>query len=247
MNFLGKKKSAGQSNTLDKYISAWKESNDGGRSIKPSVENRKNCQMKPYNYATSEQHSMAADDGEHWLYIYINADVCNMLEKNPSFLDSKEGDEWQSMDLTKESTSHDQDSDEVISLPNAVNCIHLFKPLMKLHSDLHVYDMSGMVHKGLDPEDVFAMSSFFGSCLMDENIRLAMKDCLFQKSAVELVLKAAKDHIEKKTAMSIKEHHKICLSDLFGDGDMCDEKGVKHAEEMMWKIYKEMTEGDDDD
>jgi hypothetical protein len=63
--FLGKKKSAGQSNTLDKYLSAWKESNNGGQSEKLSVENRKNRQMKPYDYVTSEQRSTAADTGEH--------------------------------------------------------------------------------------------------------------------------------------------------------------------------------------
>jgi hypothetical protein len=66
----GKKKAACQSNTLDRYILAKKESNDGGKSIMPSVENRKNRQSKRYDY-TSKEHPMAADDGERWLYMFV--------------------------------------------------------------------------------------------------------------------------------------------------------------------------------
>jgi hypothetical protein len=151
-----------------------------------------------------------------------------------------------SMEQSTSHTTEHQDSEELIRLPSALNCIHLFKPLMKLCSGFHVYDMCHTVHKGMDAVDVFSLSSFFGNCVMDENIRLAIKDASFQTSAVELVMKAAKDHIEQRTAISIKEDHETCLSQLFGNGDMKDEKVVKHAEETMWKIYKEMTEGVDD-
>lgn len=57
------KKSARQSNTLDNYISAKKESSGGGKSLVLSVQDRKSHRMKPYDHA-SKQHSTMVVDGE---------------------------------------------------------------------------------------------------------------------------------------------------------------------------------------
>ena len=128
-----------------------------------------------------------------------------------------------------------------VDLCGAINCIHLFKPLMTLGPEFDVDHMSSLANKGVEPEDIFALSSFFGRCLTDKHIRLAVKDVKFLKGAVDLLKIRAEDYVEKKSAVIIEEEYKTRVGQLFGDEDHRDELAVKHAEKAMWKDYNKMV------
>lgn len=135
---------------------------------------------------------------------------------------------------------------DVTFLTGFWNGVCLFEPLMKSRPSLRVYDLESgvnIMHEGLDAHDVFPLSMFFGHCLTDEDLRLAVKDGDFMFRITHFIKRAAKQHIEERTAVEIRAQYEEVDTFLFGDvEDHGSDLAVKRASEELLMRYEELVE-----